>query len=476
MKIKFCGAAQYVTGSSHLIELNDGYKILLDCGLFQGRGEHIWSWNNEWLFKPEELDVVILSHAHIDHCGRMPKLVKDGFSGRIHSTHATRSLCGVMLLDSAKIQEMDVKWHNEKILKKRKLNNNPNQVLREPLYAVKDVGPTMVKFEGHPYEVWEQVHPNVQVLFRDAGHIFGSSSVTLKITEAGKETIIGFTGDVGRPHRPILRDPIPMPPVDYLICESTYGDKLHEGAPEQSAKLLEVIKRTCVEKRGKLIIPAFSLGRTQEIVYMLDKMETQGLLPKIKIYVDSPLAINVTQVYGLHPECFDSEMVEYLLTDDNPFGFNNLVYIKEVEGSKALNSSDEPCIIISASGMMNAGRVKHHLFNNIDNPKHTFLIVGYCSPETPGGILRSGATSIRVFDEEKQIKADVVIMDSFSAHGDQSELFEFIKNQVLGCKKIFLVHGEVDTQKIFKSYLHDRGFEKIEIPTLGSEYALDENL
>jgi metallo-beta-lactamase family protein len=474
MKIKFCGAAQYVTGSSHLIELNDGFKILLDCGLFQGRGEHIWPMNNEWFFKPSEINVMILSHAHIDHCGRLPKLVKDGFAGRIHSTHATRSLCGVMLLDSAKIQEHDVIWHNEKILKKRKKNNQSNLAVREALYMIKDVGPTMVKFEGHPYDHWEQIHPDVQIMFRDAGHIFGSASITLKIREDGKETVIGFTGDIGRPYRPILRDPIPMPPVDYLICESTYGDKIHEGAPEQSSKLLAVIKKACIEKRGKLIIPAFSLGRTQEIVYMLDKMETQGLLPKIKVYVDSPLAINVTHVYGLHPECFDSEMVDYLLTDDNPFGFNNLVYIKDVEGSKALNHSDEPCIIISASGMMNAGRVKHHLFNNIDNPKHTFLIVGYCSPETPGGLLRSGAETIKVFDEEKQIKADVVIMDSFSAHGDQQEMFDFIKNQTSSCKKVFLVHGEPDTQAIFKTYLLDRGFAKIEIPALGEEFSIME--
>jgi metallo-beta-lactamase family protein len=470
MKIKFCGAAQNVTGSSHLIILDNGFKILLDCGLFQGRGEHIWTWNNNWYFKPSEIDCMVLSHAHIDHCGRLPKLVKDGYSGPIHSTHATRSLCGVMLLDSAKIQESDVDYHNRKIIKKRKLRSQENINQREPLYTTKDVGPTMVKFEGHPYEVWETIHPDVQVLFRDAGHIFGSASVTLKIMESGKETIVGFTGDIGRPYRPILRDPIPMPEVDYLICESTYGDKLHESAPEQSSDLLRVIKETCIDKHGKLIIPAFSLGRTQEIVYMLDKMQTEGLLPKIKIYVDSPLTVNVTNVFGLHPECFDSEMTTYLLTDDNPFGFNNLIYIKDVEASKALNNSDEPCVIISSSGMMNAGRIKHHLFNNIENPKNTFLIVGYCTPETLGGILRAGAKSIRIFDEEKQVNADIVIMDSFSAHGDQQEMFNFVKNQIGPCKKMFLVHGEIETQEIWKTYLSDRGFKNIEIPKAGAEY------
>jgi metallo-beta-lactamase family protein len=469
MKIKFCGAAQFVTGSSHLIELEDGFKILLDCGLFQGKGSHIWDWNNQWLFKPSEIDCLILSHAHIDHCGRIPKLVKDGYSGPIHATHATRSLCAVMLLDSAKIQEIDVEWHNQKVLRKRKKENS---VVREPLYTSDDVGPAMVKFEGHPYDVWEQVHPNVQVLYRDAGHILGSASVTLKINENGKETILGFTGDIGRPDRPILRDPQPMPEVDYLICESTYGDRVHESGPEQSEQFLEVIRHTCIEKRGKLIIPAFSLGRTQEIVYMLDKMETAGLLPHIKIYVDSPLAVNVTHIFGLHPECFDNEINEYMLTDENPFGFNNLFYIKEVEASKSLNASQEPCIIISASGMMNAGRVKHHLFNNIENPKNTFLMVGYCSPETPGGILRSGAETIRIFDEDKAVRADVKIMDSFSAHGDKNEMYDFIENQKGHVKKIFLVHGELDTQTNFKHFLIDKGMGMIEIPKPGEEVTL----
>jgi metallo-beta-lactamase family protein len=469
MNIKFCGAAQFVTGSCHLLELDNGFKIVLDCGLFQGKGEYIWEWNNTWLFKPNEIDCLILSHAHIDHCGRIPKLVKDGYRGPIHTTHATRSLCAVMLLDSAKIQEMDVEWHNNKILKKRK---KERQNLREPLYTSEDVGPAMVRFEGHPYEVWEQIHPDVQVMFRDAGHILGSASVTLKIRENGKETILGFTGDIGRPYRPILRDPKPMPEVDYLICESTYGDKIHEAAPEQSAQFLQVIKHTCIEKKGKLIIPAFSLGRTQEIVYMLDKMESAGLLPHIKVYVDSPLAVNVTHIFGLHPECFDSEINEYLLTDTNPFGFNDLIYVKDVEGSKALNHTEDPCIIISASGMINAGRVKHHLFNNIENPKNTFLIVGYCSPDTPGGVLRSGAETIRIFDEEKMIKADVVIMDSFSAHGDQKEISDFISNQSTRVKKLFLVHGEPETQKIFKSFLHEKGFSDIEIPASGDTFTL----
>lgn len=468
MQVKFCGAAQFVTGSSHLITLDDGYKILLDCGLFQGKGRHIWEYNNTWHFDPAEIDCLILSHAHIDHTGRVPKLVKDGFSGDIHCTHATRSLCSIMLLDSAKIQERDVEWHNRRILKKRRKDLKK---LRKPLYTSDIIAPTMNLFIGYNYNRWHRINDKVSVMFRDAGHILGSSSVTLKIVENGEERIIGFTGDIGRPQRPILRSPKPMPEVEYLICESTYGDKDHQLPPEQSEEFLEILKDTCIEKRGKLIVPAFSVGRTQEIVYMLDKLETAGLLPKLPVYVDSPLAVNATMIFGQHPECFDNELNEYLLIDDNPFGFNDLNYIRDVADSKALNDSAEPCIIISSSGMMNAGRVKHHLFNNIENANNTFLIVGYCSPDTPGGMLKTGIESIKLFGEHKMVKAEVRVMDSFSAHGDRNEMYDFIENQK-SVKKLFLVHGELERQEKFKSFLMEKGFKDIEIPAEGDEFEL----
>ncbi|MDF1695179.1 MAG: MBL fold metallo-hydrolase [Saprospiraceae bacterium] len=469
MQVKFCGAAQFVTGSSHLITLDDGYKILLDCGLFQGKGRHIWDLNNTWHFDPAEIDCLILSHAHIDHTGRVPKLVKDGFTGDIHCTHATRSLCSIMLLDSAKIQERDVEWFNKRLLKKRRKDLRK---LRKPLYDSEIIAPTLNLFIGYNYNRWHRINEKVSVMFRDAGHILGSSSVTLKITENGEEKLFGFTGDIGRPNRPILRSPKQMPEVDYLICESTYGDKDHQLPPEQSEEFLEILIETCVEKRGKLIIPAFSVGRTQEIVYMLDKLETAGLLPRIPIYVDSPLAVNATMIFGQHPECFDNELNEYLLIDDNPFGFNDLNYIREVNESKALNNSSDPCIIISSSGMMNAGRVKHHLFNNIESQKNTFLIVGYCSPDTPGGMLRDGIESIKLFGEHKMVKADVRVMDSFSAHGDRNEMYDFIANQT-SLKKLFLVHGELERQEKFKSFLKEKGFSDIEIPAEGDEFTLN---
>jgi metallo-beta-lactamase family protein len=468
MKVKFCGAAQFVTGSSHLITLDDGYKILLDCGLFQGKGRHIWDYNNNWNFTPADIDCLILSHAHIDHTGRVPKLVQDGFTGDIHCTHATRSLCTIMLLDSAKIQERDVEWHNKKILKKRRKDLTK---IRKPLYTSEIVGPTLELFIGYNYNRWHRINEKVSVMFKDAGHILGSASVTLKITENGKVRYVGFTGDIGRPDRPILRSPQQMPEVEYLICESTYGDKDHQLPPEQSEEFLEILRETCIEKKGKLIVPAFSVGRTQEIVYMLDKLESAGLLPKLPIYVDSPLAVNATMIFGQHPECFDNELNEYLLIDDNPFGFNDLNYIRDVKDSKALNDTDEPCVIISSSGMMNAGRVKHHLFNNIENEKNTFLIVGYCSPDTPGGMLREGVESIKLFGEWKMVKADVKVMDSFSAHGDRNEMHDFISNQK-DVKKIFLVHGELDRQEKWKSFLNEKGFKDVEIPAEGDEFDL----
>lgn len=469
MQLQFCGAAQQVTGSCHLITLEDGYKILLDCGLYQGRAPEMKKFNENWLFEPSDIDCLILSHAHIDHTGRVPKLVKDGFRGCIHCTHATRSLSAIMLLDSAHIQERDAEWFNKRQLKKKKDKRKP---AREPLYTTKDANKTLSYFEGHAYERWISIHPNVKILFRDAGHILGSASITLYIREGNTTIRLGFSGDIGRPDRPILRDPLPMPEVDYLICESTYGDKEHEAKPSEEERFLQIIKHTCVQKRGKLIIPAFSVGRTQEIVYMLDRMETAGSLPKIPVYVDSPLAVNATEIFGIHPECFDNDLNNYLLIDDNPFGFNALTYVRDVAISKSLNDTDEPCIIISSSGMMNAGRVRHHLFNSIDQEKNTLLIVGYCSPETPGGILRRGVDELKMFGETKPVRMDIEIMDSFSAHADRSEILDFIGNQKGHLKQIFLVHGELERQTVFKSSLEDSGFAQVEIPVLGQKYDL----
>jgi metallo-beta-lactamase family protein len=469
MKIKFCGASREVTGSSHLITLDDGFQILLDCGLYQGRSKDMEDFNSNWLFDPQSLDVVILSHGHIDHTGRLPKLYKDGFKGPIYTTHATRSLCSIMLLDSAMIQNKDTEYINKRRIKK---NGEEDILLKEPLYSVEDAEEVMNQFVSVSYEKWIQIHPKVRILFRDAGHILGSASVALEIQEGDRLIRFGFTGDIGRPNRPILKDPIPMEPMDFLICESTYGHKEHEMRSTEIEHFLHIIKTTCVDQKGKLLIPAFSIGRTQEIVHLLDQLENEGLLPKIPVYVDSPLAVNATAIYNAHPECYDKAMRNYLAMDSNPFGFNTLHYNKDLEVSKSLNTTNEPCIIISASGMMNAGRVKHHLYHSISNPNNTLLIVGYCSPETPGGKLREGATQIKLFGEEKAVKMRVEIMDSFSAHADRSEMLDFLRPQRKSLQKMFLVHGTYDRQLLFKDYLEQYGFSNIEIPTLMQEFLI----
>ncbi|THH39496.1 MBL fold metallo-hydrolase RNA specificity domain-containing protein [Neolewinella litorea] len=465
MTLTFCGAAREVTGSAHLLTLDDGYKILLDCGLYQGRNDDMEHFNENWRFDPEEIDALVLSHAHIDHSGRIPKLVRDGFRGKIYSTHATRSLCAILLLDSAFIQEKDAEYFNRK--------NKTSDKTRRPLYRRTDVKPAMERFVGLPYNEWQELQPGVELQFRDAGHILGSASVTLRIQrEDGLTTTVGFTGDVGRPDRPILRDPRRMPTCDYVISESTYGNREHESPPNEMRRFLEVIRNTCVTKRGKLLIPAFSVGRTQEIVYMLDQLESSGQLPKIPVFVDSPLAVDATTVFGAHPECYDLDLQEYLLTDDDPFGFSRLTYTQSVDESKALNYLDGPAIIISASGMMNAGRSKHHLANTMGDPKNTIFIVGYCAPGTPGGKLLDGAEGLHLYGQYHPLRADVVVMDSFSAHADRSELINFLNGQQETCEKVFLVHGTFDRMEPFGESLTQAGFREVIIPELGDEVHL----
>jgi metallo-beta-lactamase family protein len=462
MNIKFCGAAQEVTGSCHLITLDSGYKILLDCGLYQGIDDEMEHFNKTWLFDPKELDCLILSHSHIDHIGRVPKLVADGYKNAIHTTHATRSLCTLMLVDSAQIQENDAKYKSK----------HKHRDAVAPLYTRGDALNTIKLIQGHGYEEWFEISPDVRVLFRDAGHILGSASVTLEIMEGGVKRVLAFTGDIGRPGRPILRDPAPMPAADVVICESTYGDRDHISAPNELQELGRVVYNTCIEKRGKLIIPAFSVGRTQEITYMLDQLHTLGLLPEVPVYIDSPLAVNATDLFIAHPECYDEALHKYMVEDPNPFGFKKLIYLRTADESKQLNESAQPCIIISASGMMNAGRIKHHLYNGIEHERNTFLIVGYCAPHTPGGVLRSGAKEVEVFGETLKVLADVVVMDSFSAHGDRREMADMLKNQQKSCKKLFLVHGTIERQEPWRQYLIADGFTHTDIliPSLGQEY------
>jgi metallo-beta-lactamase family protein len=466
MKIKFYGAARTVTGSKHLLTTKGGDSILLDCGFFQGRGQDSDVMNREFSFDPKSLTYLILSHAHIDHSGNIPNLVKEGFRGKIFATPATIDLCRIMLKDSAHIQENDLKHVNKRRLKR-------GEDLLEPLYDVQDVEEALKLFVPVKYDHKIEISEEVSLLFTDSGHILGSAAVNLEVKEGEIIKKICFTGDIGRYNSAILKDPQVFPQCDVLISESTYGDRLHSDNDLSSKELLEVIRYTCVEKKGKLIIPAFSLGRTQEIVYALDKMESQGILPHIKVFVDSPLSINATDVMRAHPECFNESMLEYMKTDSDPFGFQKLHYIQEVEVSKKLNSLKEPCIIISASGMIEAGRIKHHVANNISDSKNTILIVGYAEPSSIGGKIRSGSQVVKIFGEEFKVNADVVILDSYSAHADYEEMFTYFECQDISkIKKVFLVHGEYETQLNFKEKMLDKGFRNIVIPAMKDEFEI----
>ncbi len=467
MDITFCGAAGTVTGSCHLITLDDGRKVLLDCGLYQGYDIDLENFNQTWKFDPKDIDFLILSHAHIDHSGRIPKLVKDGFEGPIICTYATRDLCTIMLLDSAFIQEKDAEYKNKKEARKKSKKRH------SPLYTVKDAERCMNQYVSIGYGEWYNVGPGIKLLLRDSGHILGSASITLKVDSDKGIRSIGFTGDIGRPERPILRDPEPMPHVDYMICESTYGGKEHPAPPQEREGLMDIIHQTCAQNKGRLIIPAFSIGRTQELVFMMDQLVNEGKLPSIPVYVDSPLAVNATDIFKTHPECYDHQILDYLLTDADPFGWSKLHYVRKVEDSKKINEHKGPCIIISASGMITAGRILHHVRNNIGDKRNCVLIVGYCAEGSIGAKLAQGAQEIRIFGEELKVKAQIKRMHSFSAHGDQTEMIDYLDNQSREkLKRIFLVHGVEERQKAFSAELEKAGFKDIEIPKLGEVHHL----
>lgn len=390
MELEFCGAAQTVTGSMHLLSVN-GYKILLDCGMFQGRRSEANDRNRNFPFDPKKIHAVILSHAHIDHSGNIPGLGKQGFTGIIYSTFATRDLCSVMLMDSAYIQQKDDEYLNKKTKK------NGEQLI-EPLYTPQDVLNALGNFQGIPYHKEFTICEGLTAQFFDAGHILGSASVRLSLKENKKVITLGFSGDIGRWNLPIIRDPEFMGDVNYLITESTYGGVTHKPAEEMADQLESVIKRT-LDRGGKIIVPAFSVGRTQDIVYTLYTLSESGRLPKIPIFVDSPLAVNVTDVYKLHPECFDRETAAHILQHHDPFGFNQIKYIQSSEDSKALNDKPGTYMIISASGMCEAGRILHHLSNNIEDSRNTILFVGFTAEHTLGRKIINGNPEVKILDK-----------------------------------------------------------------------------
>ena len=466
MKIKFIGAAREVTGSKHLITTDSGKRILLDCGMFQGKGLETDGLNRDLMFDPALIDHIILTHAHIDHSGLIPFVYKLGFRGSVICSSATRDLCAIMLADSAFIQEHDTYTFNKRRAKK-------GLPLVTPIYTQEDAKNCMALFIGVPNNMKFRIDENIKVKFTNTGHMLGSGVANLQIIENGIIKRIAYTGDIGRPVDPILATPQPFPQTDYLITESTYGDRLHKDIHAAEEELLKAVIDTCVTKGGKLIIPAFSVGRTQEVVYAMNNFFNQRRLPKVDLFVDSPLAVNATTVFRMHPECFNSGFAKVMESDADPFGFDNLFYITKVEDSKRLNDHKKPCVIISASGMMEAGRVKHHLANNISDPKNTVLAVGYCSPSTLGARILRGEKEVSIHGTVYEVRADIRKIDSFSGHADYNEMISFLSCQDKGAvEKTFVVHGEYETQKAYAGKLSTEGYKNVEIPARGQEYII----
>lgn len=456
-KIFSLGAAHEVTGSMHVVQF-DGKTLVLDCGLFQGKRAEAEAKNRQHCLSLGKIDALILSHAHIDHSGKLPLLVKDGYSNPIYATPATRDLCAIMLPDSAHIQQEDARFVNKK---RAKRGEPPIQ----PLYDQIDAVNTMPLFRTVGYEQAFQPIPGVTARFFEAGHILGSAGVHLLIDRPGQPALsLVYTGDVGRPHMPLLRDPAPLPECDVLMTESTYGDRRTENTDMAQQRLAEIVLKT-IEHKGKVIVPAFSVGRTQVIVYYLNQLFKEGVLPKVPVYVDSPLSIGATEVFRLHPECFDQEALAFQKHNGGDiFGGDCCVYTRTVDESKALNEVKEPCIILSASGMCETGRILHHLANNINNPRNTILIVGFQAANTLGRRLVEKAKQVRIYGEPYDVKAKVAVLNGFSAHADCDELDATVRPQAKRCRTAILIHGEPDQAEAMAKRMRAMGYKDIRIP------------
>ena len=448
MKLSFYGAAREVTGSTHLIE-SGGQRILLDCGMHQGRRAEAAQRNANLPFDAATVSAAILSHAHIDHSGNLPTLVKHGFRGDIHCTPATRDLVNIMLRDSAKIQEQDAEYLNQKTSRR-------GLPPVEPLYTIADAERTLKYVVGHAYNHWFDVCPGARATFLESGHILGSAISIIELKSEGRLVRLGYTGDLGRKNTLILRDPAPAPNLDYLIIESTYGDREHEPVQKSEDQLANIVRQT-IQRGGKVIIPAFAIERTQEVIYALDLKFKAGEMPNVPVFVDSPLAINATDIYRVHPENLRDELQQQLYARDDPFGFGQLRYTRTVEESKAINQKDGPMIIISASGMAEAGRVLHHLKHNIENPRNTILFVGYQAENTLGRRLVDGAKKVKIFGDEYHVRAQVQTVNGFSAHADKSELLDWVAGAKANLKGVFVVHGEEQAALSFADALRHLG-------------------
>ena len=468
MKLTFWGAAGGVTGSMHLVE-SGGRRFLLDCGLNQGRRKEADLKNRNLPFAASSIDAVVLSHAHIDHSGNLPTLVKNGFSGPVLSTPATIDLCHWMLRDTAHIHEKDAEFLNRRLEHRKSIGLDNGRVV--PLYTIADAERTLPLLQPVPYHSPHVLAPGLNYVSYDAGHILGSSFVVLHEASGGSSVRLGFSGDIGRPNLPIIRDPESMPPAEYLILESTYGGRLHKDVSHVINKLADVVNRTA-GRGGRIIVPAFAVGRTQQLVLLLHQLFNEKRIPNIPIFVDSPLALNVTAVHRDHSECFDDETREYLLHHEDPFGFQRLQYIREVADSKKLNDLHGPFVVISASGMCEAGRILHHLRNNIEDPRNTVLITGFQAQDTLGRKLVEKWPEVRIFGEPMRVRAEISSLDELSAHADQSELMEWIRPLAPSLRQVFLVHGEPQQSQTLAKLLHSTYNLSVAIPAPGQSFDL----
>jgi len=450
----------------------DGQRFLLDCGLYQGRRKEAEERNRNLPFAADSLAAVVLSHAHIDHSGNLPSLVKNGFSGPIYTTPATADLCAVMLRDSAYLHEKDAAFLNKRRHRRKSLDPRHEDEQVEPLYRTEDAEATIPLFRPVPMYRPTELGTHLRYESHDAGHILGSSAVLLVYHNGGKTIRLAYSGDLGRPHLPIIRDPEPLPAVDYLILETTYGGRLHKDVGTVRAKLANVVNRTC-RRGGKLIVPAFAVGRAQQLILTLHELSDAGEIPSIPIFVDSPLAVEATEVFRKHPECFDHDTRRFLLEGGDPFGFARLRYIREVSESKALNDLRGPFVIISASGMCEAGRILHHLRNNIENPRNTVLITGFQAQHTLGRKLVDKLPEVPIFGEPVRLRAEVETLNELSGHADQRELLEWLKPLAKGLQKLFLVHGEPEQTKAFAAAVQERFGVTAVIPERGQRFELE---
>ena len=459
MRITFHGAARTVTGSQHLLEVN-GKRLLLECGLFQGRRKEAFQRNRSFPFDPQKIDAVLLSHAHIDHSGNLPHLVKKGFHGPIYTTDATAHLANIMLIDSGHIHESDAEYMNKRARYK-------GGEMIEPLYTIEDAAQVAQYFICQPYDKPFKVVPGVQARLVEAGHILGSAATVLDIEERERRFRLWFSGDIGRRDLPLIRDPVLPSESDYLIMECTYGDKTHQSPQASYDELEEVVGRT-ISRGGKVIIPSFAVGRTQELVYCLHRMIDSGAIPPIPVFIDSPLAVNITDVFKAHPECFDQEAQEFQLNDihRSVLGEGLVTYVRSVEQSKAINFDPRPMVIISASGMAETGRILHHLKNNIEDKKNTILIVSWQAPHTLGRRLADRKKKIKIFGDEYRRRAEVVTIEGFSAHAGQPFLLEYALASRRSLKRTFLVHGEERAAKPLMEKMAAAGLKRVSFPAL----------